>query len=137
MQLLKKTFALISLIAVLMTNTSISVNKHFCGTYLADISLFSDASCEMAHGSCDDERKSKKMDCCSDKTDTHFLDIDLKSESNQNLKFKLYELDRDYALIAVSKKVTQIDFQNNQERGPPLISEVPAYKKFQRLLYYG
>ncbi len=56
---------------VLFSTLSISVEKHFCGDFLVDISYFGNAkSCfeQFKNDACDVNKEIKKKDCCSDET---------------------------------------------------------------------
>ena len=135
-KLIKKVFSFFPIVAILFANTGLSVYKHYCGPYLAEISFFSStAGCEMEDMETDCE-SSKKKKCCQDEHDFHHLDIDLRKESFAQISFELFS-------IQLENKVEE-EFSLQQEiqetkpgRPPPASKRLPIYKRYNRLIYYG
>ena len=67
--LTQKMISCLLALFVLLSTLSFTVEKHFCGDYLVDISYFADAeSCsdKTLNDTCDDKKEIKKKSCCSD-----------------------------------------------------------------------
>jgi hypothetical protein len=67
-QIITKIGALLLAIVVLSSTLSFTINMHFCGDYLVDAAVFSEAeSCGTQTGnSASDSCSDEKNDCCSD-----------------------------------------------------------------------
>ncbi len=109
---------------ILLINTAgIQINSHYCGDYLASLSVYLDAS-----PCCDREDGKSMMGCCHDESIVLQLDDDFVKENIQKFNVEadfsivlpeytfiadLFTLDNDYQL-------TYSDYSP-----PPLISDIP------------
>lgn len=72
---------------IMFSTLSFTVNKHFCGTDLVDISLFTNTDKCGDKNECIDEADCKKKKCCKDETELIKSKSDLKYVAFENLKF--------------------------------------------------
>ncbi|CAL2079629.1 HYC_CC_PP family protein [Tenacibaculum sp. 190524A02b] len=87
--LLKKISAVFIACLLLLSTTSFSVEKHFCGDYLVDVSFFGDAgSCaETTKDSCDSQTAVRKKKCCKDEIQHIKGQDQLKKTSLEDISF--------------------------------------------------
>ncbi|MFI1771974.1 HYC_CC_PP family protein [Thalassobellus citreus] len=87
-QFLHKSFSILLALLVLFSTVSFTVEKHFCGDVLIDVSVFSEAQkCDM--GSNEMEQQTvKKMSCCKDEIEVVKGQDELKFSSFEDLHFE-------------------------------------------------
>ncbi len=86
---LTKIFSVLLAFLIVFSTMSFTVEKHYCGDFLVDISYFGNADrCEkeMSNVSCDVTKMSKKK-CCND--EIHQLKGQDKLQKNSECKFKV------------------------------------------------
>lgn len=136
MIILRKIFALVFLLTFLSSTAGIQVYKHYCGDYLAAISLFHESSC----GDQEEEESCKmqsEKSCCEDEFQFLQIDTDLLSQSTQKLSQEKQLL---IAVLAVHVfKLEQLndDLIVSNYEPPPERQKIPIYKRLMRLTYYG
>jgi len=87
-QLLHKTFSTSLALLVLASTVSFTIEKHFCGDILVDVSLFADAQkCGMEALEIEMSAITKKM-CCKDTVDFVQGQNELSLEAFDNLNFE-------------------------------------------------
>lgn len=134
--MLKSLFTLSLLTAFLASTLGIQVYKHYCGDYLAEISVYVQSNPCADEGGEDACSKGKTKSCCDDETEYYQLKIDLikASQKDQLSKFIPSEslLLSDYLYAKEQSKELLV-----QNVRPPPENKIPLYKELQRLLYYG
>jgi len=124
------------LFVFLGTTSGVSVYKHYCGDFLAEISIFIQSNpCSDENGE-DACTVNKEMECCDDETDFYQLEIDLVKTSLNKINFSL---NHGFTLLGHINKLDtkdEIAELSYLERPPP-IYRIPIYKELQRFTLYG
>ncbi|MAY83000.1 MAG: hypothetical protein CMP59_02620 [Flavobacteriales bacterium] len=133
MKKLKSIFSILVLLSLLLSTTGISVYKHYCGDFLASLSLYSptDGCGDEDEKGCDES----KMDCCDDETEFYQAELDLIKHEKTAFAFNFFTLPFESATKLDLYKATSSAIQIN-DRGPP-ITKKPLYITLSRLTYYG
>jgi hypothetical protein len=118
-----------------MSTSGVSVYKHYCGDFLASLSIYSPG-----HG-CGDEdtagcdETDAAMDCCEDETEFYKAELDLVKPVKEKLAFHFFilpfEVIEKTELPKLATYTTEL-----KDRGPPNL-KVPLYISLSRLTYYG
>ena len=136
MKALKSLFTFLLLFSFLSSTLGIQVHKHYCGDFLAAISVYFQSNpCADESGE-DACSKEKKMACCNDETEFYQLDVDLIKQAQQQ-KLSL----QTPSIVLESPEIIEEAVERNRvelylSRPPPWL-KIPLFKKFQRLTYYG
>ena len=132
-----KTFLTFSLVLAFLGSTlGVQVYKHYCGDFLAEVSLYMQtASCAVEGGeeACS---KDKSTSCCDDETEFYQLTIDLIKHQQVEQNFSYFPV----SVILIAKHFIISDDKESLLvllAKPPPIDGIPLYKKLQRLTYYG
>jgi len=123
------------LLSILFSTNGIAVYKHYCGDFLANLSLFTPG-----HGCGDEEAEgcdmdNAGMDCCEDETEFYQAELDLIKQEQSAFAFSFFTLSIESAKD-VSLFKTFSGTINLTDRGPPDLIR-PLYIRFSRLTYYG
>ena len=87
-KMLHKTFSMVLACLVLLSTVSFTVEKHFCGDVLVDVSMFSqNEKCGMEM-SVDEHCQIAKKSCCKDEIDFVQGQKELKSTSFDDIHFE-------------------------------------------------
>ena len=122
-----KISSVVLALLVLCSTFSFTVEKHFCGDFLVDVSYFGNAkSCaeEMEGSSCE-EIVVKKKSCCKDKLEKIEGQDDLKISSLEKITFEqqfaiLFTVSYHNLFVPLTDKKV-----SNQEYSPPnLVSDI-------------
>lgn len=113
----------------------VNVYKHYCGDFLKDFSfIIQPSSCidESSEESC---MSKSNMDCCDDETDFYQLDVKFIKNNQDHIK-----LIPSFAIAFIQEfqNLNKIEtgFSNTKLWPPPILKEIPFYKKYnQRILY--
>ena len=85
-QFLHKTFSVSLALLVLFSTVSFTIEKHFCGNILVDVSLFTEADkCKMEAFEIELEKITKKT-CCKDTVDLIVGQDELNINTHDNFK---------------------------------------------------
>ena len=88
-QLLHKVFSVTLALLVLFSTVSFTIEKHFCGDFLIDTAIFTDAKkCEVEMPNADGEIVIKKKHCCKDEIEVVLGQDELKFSSFEDFKFQ-------------------------------------------------
>lgn len=97
-QVLHKTFSFLLAFLVLFSTVSFTIEKHYCGNVLVDVSVFSDVDkCDM-----ESMDKLQKKTCCKDEIDLVKGQDELKFSSFEDLSFKKQEFILSFILIYIN-----------------------------------
>ncbi len=110
--------------------------KHYCGDYLAEVSVYVQSNPCADEGGEDVCSKGKKKSCCDDETEFYQLKIDLikHSQKDQLSNFLMVE---EVLLSDQQTAYKQLKFEAFLQARPPPLNKIPLYKKLKRLVYYG
>lgn len=97
-QVLHKTFSFLLAFLVLFSTVSFTIEKHYCGNVLVDVSVFSDVDkCDM-----ESMDKLQKKTCCKDEIDLVKGQDELKFSSFEDLSFEKQEFILSFILIYIN-----------------------------------
>lgn len=136
MKLIRNIFSITLLLAFLSNTIGIQVYKHYCGDYLAAISLFHESSC----GDQEEEESCKmqsEKNCCEDDFQFFKVDTDLANQSTQKLSQEKQFLNAVLAYHLFKLELSSDEFVVFNYEPPPEQHKVPIYKRLMRLTYYG
>lgn len=136
MKALKSLFTLFLLFSFLSSTLGIQVYKHYCGDFLAEISVYIQSNPCADEGGEDACSKGKEMSCCDDETEFYQLDVDLIKQSQEQQKLEFTALQH-VQIFESSEDLMEQEWDLNYLSRPPPLSKVPIYKKLQRYTYYG
>lgn len=136
MLIFRKILVFSLLLAFLSSTIGIQVYKHYCGDYLAAISLFHESSC----GDQEEEESCKmqsEKNCCEDDFQLFQVDTDLASQSTQKLS-----KEKQFLIAVLAVQLFKLDLSSDEfivfnYEPPPEQHKVPIYKRLMRLTYYG
>jgi hypothetical protein len=136
-KLLRSTIAISLLFAFLSSTVGIQLYKHYCGDYLAAVSLFHKSSCGEVESEEESCKMQKEKSCCEDEFHYLQLDTELANHIYQGLSFEQ---------IAIAKTLFNDTFDLSLfiegleieiHKDPPERHKLPLYKRLNRLTYYG
>lgn len=108
-QIISKIFSTILAFLVLFSTFSFTVDKHYCGDFLVDVSYLGEAdSCNgLAKDDCDTAVKKKK--CCKNEVDQIEGQDEIQKGSSKKIDFKKVKL------FTAFYKSYKLLFQNNEK----------------------
>ncbi|WP_299162698.1 hypothetical protein [uncultured Tenacibaculum sp.] len=125
-QIISKIFSTILAFLVLFSTFSFTVDKHYCGDFLVDVSYLGEAdSCNgLTKDDCDSNLKKKK--CCKNEVDQIEGQDEIQKVSSEKIDFKKVKL---FVAFNISYKLlfqnVEKQFNPHQYYSPPdLISDI-------------
>lgn len=138
MKKLKYIFSFILLLSFLSSVLGVQVYKHYCGDFLAEVSLYFQSNPCADEGGEEACSKGKKESCCDDEFQYLQLDVDLQKTNIQRPNFDQLALKSIHPLV--SKLI--VDTPLNEDEAlvfehPPERNQLPLYRLFNRYTLYG
>lgn len=138
---MKKLLAIHLLIIYLVAVTGVMIHLHFCGEELAAWGLYEEAqSC--CDNACNDTTGEEQDGCCNNKVIT--AKISHEQQPANFLKLKGYAADWSFTNDTVYMAAYLLPVPAIQQKGiqhanapPGLWEDIPLYKRFSRLVFYG
>jgi hypothetical protein len=125
-QLLHKVFSVGLAFIVLCSTLSFTIEKHFCGDILVDVSVFSESDkCKMEFLEIKNEEIAKKS-CCKDEIDMVKGQDELITNTFDDLNFKqqLFVATFTYSYVNLFEGLPQLVVPNRNYSPPNLISDI-------------
>lgn len=138
MKKLSRIFSFIILLSFLSAVLGVQVYKHYCGDFLAEVSLYFQSNPCADEGGEEACSKGKVDSCCDDEFQYLQLDVDLQKTNIQRLDFD--ELASNSILPLVSKLIVHLEskeHENVEFEEPPELNQAPLYRLFNRYTLYG
>ena len=125
-QLLHKVFSVGLAFVVLCSTLSFTIEKHFCGDTLVDVSVFSESDkCKMEFLEITNEEIAKKS-CCKDEIDMVKGQDELITNTFDDLNFEqqLFVATFTYSYVNLFEGLPQLVVPNRDYSPPNLISDI-------------
>ena len=138
MNRIRQLFSFVVLLSFLSSVLGVQVYKHYCGGFLAEVSLYFQSNpCadESGEESCS---KGKKESCCDDEFQYLQLDVDLHKTNIERLNFDQLAFKSIHPLV--SNLFFKVEFNNEEKiefEEPPERNLAPLYRLFHRYTLYG
>lgn len=123
---LHKSFSVLLAIVVLFSTVSFTVEKHFCGDVLVDVSVFSEANkCGMEAFEMEQEAITKKS-CCKDELHVFEGQDELKGSSFEDLNFQqqLFITTFPYAFVNLFEGLQKYIVPHKNYSPPNLVADI-------------
>ena len=111
---------------VLFSTVSFTIEKHFCGDVLVDVSIFTEVDkCDMEASEIALERITKKP-CCKDVIDVIEGQNELKFSSFENLDFEKQQIIASYAYAYISlfEELPKLAIPHKNYSPPDLVTDI-------------
>jgi len=135
--MLKQLFSLILITSFLSSVLGVQVYKHYCGDFLADVSLY------IQSNPCADERgvdkctKGEMKSCCDDEFQYIQLDINLQKTDIKRPSFNHIAFIQILTYIIETKLINLSNQFEPKLIEPPEKKVTPLYKLLHRYTFYG
>ncbi len=137
MKLLKGILSIGLLTAFLSSVLGVQVYKHYCGSFLAEVSVFIQSNpCADENGeeSCS---KMAESSCCDDEVQLMQLDVDFQKTNSQRIQFNQLAFIPLTFISNSFKEELHEDFLILNFEDPPDIKELPLFKLYKHFKLYG
>ncbi|MDO5988475.1 hypothetical protein Q4Q39_13765 [Flavivirga amylovorans] len=125
-KLLYKGFSMLLALLVLFSTVSFTIEKHFCGDVLVDISIFTEADkCAMEAYEIALEKVTKKP-CCKDVVDVIEGQNKLKFSSFEDLDFEKQQIIASYAYTYINlfEELPKLTIPHKNYSPPNLVTDI-------------
>jgi len=123
-------------VCFLSSAVGISVYKHYCGDFLAEISLYVQSNPCADEGGEDACNKGKEMDCCDDETEFYRLQLDSVKPTIVDLKIQF--VPKKYLVLFTPQPTQLVDqVQTGFSLKEKPTEKIPIYKRLHRFTLYG
>ena len=124
------------LLSFLSSSIGVSVYKHYCGDFLAAVSLYVESNpCADENGG-DICSSNKATSCCDDETDYYQLDTDLVVAVSKKLQIILPFTFQRTEIKIIDEDLTSEESQFTGNNSPTIFT-IPIYKKQKQLIFYA
>jgi hypothetical protein len=125
-ELLHKVFSISLALIVLCSTVSFTVEKHYCGTKLVDVSVFSEADkCKMEAFEIESEKTTKKP-CCKDEVDMLQGQDELivKTFSDLDIDQQVFLSSFTYSYLNLFESLPQLVVPHKNYSPPNLVADI-------------